>query len=48
MQHEITFPNLLLDLQGNIAEPGYAKSLLWPSSRSGTTIILATTTSVWP
>ena len=29
MQHEITFPNLLLDLQGNIAEPGYAKSMLW-------------------
>ena len=29
MQHEITVSNLLLDLRGNIAEPGYAKSMRW-------------------
>ena len=29
MQHEITVSNLLLDLRGNIAEPGYARSMRW-------------------
>ncbi len=29
MQHEITSPQRLLDENGNIKEPGYAKKLLW-------------------
>lgn len=33
MQHEITRPQKLLDENGNIAEPGYAKKLLWQYSR---------------
>lgn len=33
MQHEITRPQKLLDEKGNIAEPGYAKKLLWQYSR---------------
>ena len=33
MQHEITKPQRLLDSNGNIAEPGFAKRLLWQYSR---------------
>ncbi|MDR1734567.1 MAG: DUF2804 domain-containing protein [Oscillospiraceae bacterium] len=33
MEHEITSPQLLLNAQGNIAEPGYAKRLLWEYNR---------------
>lgn len=33
MQHEITRPQKLLDANGNIAEPGYAKKLLWEYAR---------------
>ena len=29
MQHEITAKQRLLDSNGNIAEPGFAKKLLW-------------------
>ena len=34
MQHEITKPQKLLDENGNIAEPGFAKKLLWQYSRA--------------
>ena len=33
MQHEITAKQRLLDSNGNIAEPGYAKKLFWQYSR---------------
>ncbi len=33
MQHEITAPQKLLDENGNIKEPGYAKKLLWQYDR---------------
>ncbi|MDE5996441.1 MAG: DUF2804 domain-containing protein, partial [Eubacterium sp.] len=33
MQHEITAKQKLLDNNGNIAEPGFAKKLLWQYSR---------------
>ena len=33
MQHEVTKPQNLLDSKGHIAEPGYAKSLVWNYSR---------------
>ncbi len=33
-QHEITSRQPLLDVKGNIAEPGYAKKLLWDYSRN--------------
>ena len=32
--HEVTKVQNLLDAKGNIAEPGYAKSLIWKYSRS--------------
>lgn len=32
-QHEVTTPQNLLDSKGHIAEPGYAKSLIWNYSR---------------
>ncbi len=32
-QHEITVPQPLLDADGNIAEPGFAKKLLWDYNR---------------
>ena len=32
--HEVTTAQNLLNAQGNIAEPGYAKSLIWNYSRS--------------
>lgn len=34
MQHEITSRQKLLDKSGNIAEPGFAKKLLWQYSRA--------------
>lgn len=34
MQHEITKTQKLLDQNGNIAEPGFAKKLLWQYSRA--------------
>lgn len=34
MQHEITKKQKLLDSNGNIAEPGFAKKLLWQYSRA--------------
>ncbi len=33
MQHEIIAPQKLLDANGNIAEPGFAKKLLWQYNR---------------
>ena len=34
MQHEITAPLPLLDRQGNLTEPGWARSLLWDYRRA--------------
>lgn len=36
-QHEITAPQRLLDFNGNIVEPGYAKKLYWDYRRSDIT-----------
>lgn len=33
MQHEVTKAQKLLDANGHIAEPGWAKSLIWDYSR---------------
>lgn len=37
MQHEITAKQRLLDSNGNIAEPGFAKKLLWQYNRNDIT-----------
>ena len=34
MQHEITSPTRLLDKNGNIAEPGFAKKMLYEYHRA--------------
>ena len=33
MQHQVTTPQKLLDAKGNIAEPGYAKTMVWEYDR---------------